>query len=222
MWGTSISGLFLLAIGLINLAALIGILRVFRRMRSGHYDEAELERQLDKRGFLNRILGRVNRAVSKPWHLYPVGVLFGFGFDTVTEVGLLVIAGGAAAANLPWYAVLTLPVLFAAGMSLLDSIDGSFMNFAYGWAFSKPVRKLYYNITVTSLSVAVALVIGPSSSSRSSPTSSRSRPARSRGRRRRPGQRRLLDRRPLRRDVAARPGHLALGPHRGAVDVGPH
>ena len=129
-------------------------------MRSGDYDEAELERQLDKRGFLNRILGRVNRAVSKPWHLYPVGVLFGFGFDTVTEVGLLVIAGGAAAANLPWYAVLTLPVLFAAGMSLLDSIDGSFMNFAYGWAFSKPVRKLYYNITVTSLSVAVALVIG--------------------------------------------------------------
>jgi nickel/cobalt transporter (NiCoT) family protein len=160
VWGTSISGLFLLAIGLINLAALIGILRVFRRMRSGDYDEAELERQLNKRGFLNRILGRVNRAVSRPWHLYPVGVLFGFGFDTVTEVGLLVIAGGAAAANLPWYAVLTLPVLFAAGMSLLDSIDGSFMNFAYGWAFSKPVRKLYYNITVTSLSVAVALVIG--------------------------------------------------------------
>ena len=91
---------------------------------------------------------------------YPVGVLFGFGFDTVTEVGLLVIAGGAAAANLPWYAVLTLPVLFAAGMSLLDSLDGSFMSVAYGWAFNRPVRKIFYNITVTSLSVAVALLIG--------------------------------------------------------------
>jgi high-affinity nickel-transport protein len=92
--------------------------------------------------------------------MYPVGLLFGFGFDTATEVGLLVLAGGAASASLPWYAILTLPVLFAAGMSLLDSIDGSFMNFAYGWAFSKPVRKVYYNITVTGLSVAVALVIG--------------------------------------------------------------
>jgi high-affinity nickel-transport protein len=92
--------------------------------------------------------------------MYPVGLLFGLGFDTATEVGLLVLAGGAAAFALPWYAILTLPVLFAAGMSLLDTIDGCFMNFAYGWAFSKPVRKVYYNITVTGLSVAVALVIG--------------------------------------------------------------
>jgi high-affinity nickel-transport protein len=92
--------------------------------------------------------------------MYPVGVLFGFGFDTVTEVGLLVVAGGAAAADLPWYAVLTLPVLFAAGMSLLDTIDGAFMNVAYGWAFRRPVRKVYYNATVTALSVAVALGIG--------------------------------------------------------------
>ncbi|WP_254666264.1 HoxN/HupN/NixA family nickel/cobalt transporter [Humibacillus sp. DSM 29435] len=160
LWGTSVSGVFLVLIGLVNLAALIGIVKVFRGMRSGEFDEAELERQLDQRGFLNRILGRVTRAVTKPWHMYPVGLLFGLGFDTVTEVGLLVIAGGAAAANLPWYAVLTLPILFAAGMSLLDSIDGSFMNFAYGWAFSKPVRKIYYNITVTALSVAVALGIG--------------------------------------------------------------
>ena len=160
VWGTSISGVFLVLIGLINLAALVGILGVFRRMRSGDYDEAELERQLDKRGFLNRVLGRVTRTVRKPWHMYPVGLLFGLGFDTVTEVGLLVIAGGAAAADLPWYAVLVLPVLFAAGMSLLDSLDGSFMNVAYGWAFSRPVRKIYYNITVTSLSVAVALVVG--------------------------------------------------------------
>jgi len=160
VWGTSVSGIFLIVVGLVNLAALIGIIQVFRRMRSGEYDEGELEAQLDKRGFLNRILGRVTRAVTKPWHMYPVGLLFGLGFDTVTEVGLLVIAGGAAASGLPWWAILTLPVLFAAGMSLLDSIDGSFMNFAYGWAFAKPVRKIYYNITVTALSVAVALVIG--------------------------------------------------------------
>jgi high-affinity nickel-transport protein len=160
VWGTSVSGVFLVVIGLINLVALIGILKVFRRMRTGHYVEAELEEQLDKRGFMNRILGRVTRTVTKPWHMYPVGLLFGLGFDTVTEVGLLVVAGGAAASGLPWWAILTLPVLFAAGMSLLDSIDGSFMNFAYGWAFAKPVRKIYYNITVTALSVAVALVIG--------------------------------------------------------------
>jgi high-affinity nickel-transport protein len=160
VWGTLVSGVFLVAIGLINLVALVGILKVFRKMRSGHFVEAELEEQLDKRGFMNRILGRVTRTVTKPWHMYPVGLLFGLGFDTVTEVGLLVVAGGAAASGLPWWAILTLPVLFAAGMSLLDSIDGSFMNFAYGWAFAKPVRKIYYNITVTALSVAVALVIG--------------------------------------------------------------
>jgi high-affinity nickel-transport protein len=160
LWGTAVSGVFLVVIGLINLAALVGILTVFRKMRTGHYAEAELEDELDKRGFLNRILGRVTRTVTKPWHMYPVGLLFGLGFDTVTEVGLLVVAGGAAASGLPWWAILTLPVLFAAGMSLLDSIDGSFMNFAYGWAFAKPVRKIYYNITVTALSVAVALVIG--------------------------------------------------------------
>jgi len=160
LWGTAVSGVFLIFIGLINLAALIGILKVFKGMRRGKFDEAEFEQQLDKRGFLNRILGRVTKAVTKPWHMYPVGLLFGLGFDTVTEVGLLVVAGGAAATNLPWWAILTLPILFAAGMSLLDTIDGSFMNFAYGWAFSKPIRKIYYNITITALSVAVALLIG--------------------------------------------------------------
>ena len=160
LWGTSISGLFLIIIGLVNLVALVGILKVFRRMRQGHFDEAELERQLDNRGFLNRILGRVTRAVRKPWHMYPVGFLFGLGFDTVTEVGLFVIAGGAVASGLPWYAIVVLPILFAAGMSLLDALDGSFMNVAYGWAFAQPVRKIYYNITVTALSVAVALGIG--------------------------------------------------------------
>jgi high-affinity nickel-transport protein len=160
VWGPSVSGVFLVTIAVINLMALLGILRVFRGMRRGHFDEHELDRHLDSRGFLNRILGRVNRTVRKPWHMYPVGFLFGLGFDTVTEIGLLVIAGGAVAADLPWWAVITLPVLFAAGMSLLDTIDGAFMNVAYGWAFSRPVRKIYYNLTVTALSVAVAAIIG--------------------------------------------------------------
>ncbi len=109
---------------------------------------------------MNRFFGRLTRTVTKPWQMYPIGVLFGLGFDTATEVALLVLAGGAAGAGLPWYAILCLPILFAAGMSLLDTIDGSFMNFAYGWAFSKPVRKVFYNLTITGLSVAVALVIG--------------------------------------------------------------
>ncbi|MEP6696952.1 MAG: HoxN/HupN/NixA family nickel/cobalt transporter [Pseudonocardiales bacterium] len=158
--GTSVSGVFLYLIGIINLVVLVGILKVFGQMRRGSYDESELEKQLNNRGFMNRLLGGVTRAVTKPWHMYPTGLLFGLGFDTATEVGLLLLAGGAAAYALPWYAILTLPVLFAAGMSLLDTIDGCFMNFAYGWAFSKPVRKVYYNITITGLSVAVALIIG--------------------------------------------------------------
>src|SRR3954467_11452929 len=158
--GTAVSGVFLLIIGVLNLVVLRQIVGVFRRMRDGAFDEAELEEHLNNRGLLNRILGRVTRAVTKSWHMYPVGLLFGLGFDTATEVSLLVLAGGAASFALPWYAILVLPILFAAGMSLLDSIDGSFMNFAYGWAFSKPVRKVYYNITITGLSVAVALIIG--------------------------------------------------------------
>ncbi|HLL62219.1 MAG TPA: HoxN/HupN/NixA family nickel/cobalt transporter, partial [Propionibacteriaceae bacterium] len=158
--GVAVSGTFLMIIGIVNLVVLVGIIAVFRRMRRGEFDEAALERQLNNRGFLNRILSRVTKAVRRPWHMYPTGVLFGLGFDTAIEVGLLVLAGGAAAFSLPWYAVLTLPILFAAGMSLLDTLDGVFMNVAYGWAFARPVRKVYYNITVTSLSVAVALVIG--------------------------------------------------------------
>ncbi|MEV0274871.1 HoxN/HupN/NixA family nickel/cobalt transporter [Streptomyces sp. NPDC050610] len=158
--GTLVSGCFLLLIAAINVAVLVGIAKVFRRMRQGDYDEAELEEQLNKRGFMNRILGRATKAVRKPGHMYPIGFLFGLGFDTATEVSLLVLAGGASAFNLPWYAILTLPVLFAAGMCLLDTIDGSFMNFAYDWAFSRPVRKVYYNLTITGLSVAVAVIIG--------------------------------------------------------------
>jgi high-affinity nickel-transport protein len=158
--GTSVSGLFLLLIAAINVVILAGILRVFARIRHGEYDEDELEAQLNNRGLLNRILGRFTKSVSASWHMYPVGLLFGLGFDTATEVALLVLAGTSAAAGLPWYAILCLPVLFASGMCLLDTIDGSFMNFAYGWAFSNPVRKVYYNITITGLSVVVAVMIG--------------------------------------------------------------
>jgi nickel/cobalt transporter (NiCoT) family protein len=158
--GVSVSGVFLYVIGIINLVLLVGIVKVFRRMRQGTFDEAQLEEHLNNRGLMNRILGRATKAITKPWQMYPLGLLFGLGFDTATEISLLVLAGGAAAFALPWYAILTLPVLFAAGMSLLDTIDGAFMNFAYGWAFAKPVRKVYYNLTITGLSVAVALIIG--------------------------------------------------------------
>jgi nickel/cobalt transporter (NiCoT) family protein len=158
--GAGVSGVFLWILGLLNLAVLLGIVRVFREMRRGVYDEAQLEEHLDNRGFMNRLLGGLTKSVRKPWHIYPIGVLFGLGFDTATEVGLLVMAGGAAAFNLPFYAILVLPVLFAAGMCLADTVDGVFMNVAYGWAFARPVRKVFYNITITSISVAVALIIG--------------------------------------------------------------
>lgn len=160
LFGTTISGTFLILIGLLNLFSLIGIHRVYTKYKAGTFDEEQLEKELDSRGALNKILGPVMKMVRKPWHMYPVGLLFGLGFDTVTEVGLLVIAGGAAATGLPWYSILVLPILFCAGMSLFDSIDGSFMNFAYGWAFAQPVRKIYYNMVITGLSVAVALLIG--------------------------------------------------------------
>jgi high-affinity nickel-transport protein len=158
--GPSISGLFLLAIGLLNLMVLFSIIKVFRRMRQGELDEEALEEELDKRGFMNRIYGRATRAITKPWQMYPLGMLFGLGFDTATEIALLATAGTAAVGGLPFYAILCLPIIFAAGMSLLDTIDGAFMNVAYGWAFAKPVRKIFYNITITALSVAVALIIG--------------------------------------------------------------
>jgi len=158
--GTSVSGTFLMLIAILNLVVLIGVVRVFLEMRKGLYDESELEKQLDSRGFMMRFFGPIARRVDKSWKMYPIGVLFGLGFDTATEVALLVLAGSSVIAGLPWWAILALPMLFAGGMSLLDTIDGSFMNFAYGWAFSKPVRKVYYNIVITGLSVVVAIFIG--------------------------------------------------------------
>ncbi|MFJ1972567.1 HoxN/HupN/NixA family nickel/cobalt transporter [Streptomyces sp. NPDC087903] len=158
--GTTISGTFLYLIAALNLVALLGILKVFKAMRAGTYDERELEQHLDSRGFMNRILGRLTRSISRPGQMYPLGFLFGLGFDTATEVTLMVMAGSGAAAGLPWYAILCLPLLFAAGMSLFDTLDGTFMNFAYQWAFSNPVRKVFYNLTITGLSIAVAFFIG--------------------------------------------------------------
>jgi len=158
--GPLVSGTFLLVIGLLNLVILVSIVQIVRRMRRGDFDEAELEAELGRRGFMTRLYSRATRAVRKPWHMYPLGCLFGLGFDTATEVALLVLAGAGAAGGLPFYAILCLPILFAAGMSLFDTLDGMFMNFAYGWAFSRPVRKVFYNLATTGLSVAVALLIG--------------------------------------------------------------
>jgi high-affinity nickel-transport protein len=158
--GTSISGTFLYAIAAINVVILVGIVKVFRDIRRGVYDEETLEEHLNNRGLMNRILRPIMKSITRPGQMYPVGLLFGLGFDTASEVALLVLASAGAAGGLPWYAILSLPVLFAAGMCLFDTIDGTFMNFAYGWAFSRPIRKVYYNITITTLSVIVAFVIG--------------------------------------------------------------
>jgi len=158
--GTLVSGSFLYLIALLNLVVLWGIVKLFVEMRQGRFNDAELEKHLNARGLFMRFFGRLARSIDRPGKMYPLGFLFGLGFDTATEVAFLVLAGTSVAAGLPLWALISLPILFAAGMSLLDTIDGSFMNFAYGWAFSKPVRKVYYNITITGLSVFVALYIG--------------------------------------------------------------
>jgi high-affinity nickel-transport protein len=159
-WGPTVAGIFLLLIGAINLVVVIRIGRVFLRMRRGEFDEAELERQLESRGAMSRLFARLTRSINAPWQMYPVGAMFGLGFDTATEIALLVLAGGAAAGGLPFYAVMCLPVLFAAGMTLFDMLNSTFMDAAYGWAFERPVRRVYYNLTVTSMSVVAAFAIG--------------------------------------------------------------
>ena len=159
--GAGVSGTFLWAIGIVNLLVLVEIVRIFRAMRHGSCDQDQLEQRLLDRGFMNRFfLGRQAARIRASWQMYPLGILFGLGFDTASEVGLLALAAGVATHHVPFPAVISLPLLFAAGMSLMDTADGLFMSQAYGWAFSNPLRKVYYNLTVTSLSVAVALVIG--------------------------------------------------------------
>ena len=158
--GTSVSGSFLVLIGVLNLLILLDIVRVYRNMRRGEYDRESLEHELVAGGLMTRIFGRLFRVIDHSWQMYPVGFLFGLGFDTASEVALLAISAGAAAQGVPFGAVIALPLIFAAGMSLMDTMDGAFMARAYSWAFSSPIRKVYYNLTVTSLSVFVALFVG--------------------------------------------------------------
>jgi nickel/cobalt transporter (NiCoT) family protein len=159
--GAGVSGTFLWIIGILNLLVLLDIVRIFRELRTGSIDEERLEQRLLDRGLMSRLfIGRVANRIRESWHMYPLGVLFGLGFDTASEVGLLAISAGVATNHVPFLAVLSLPLLFAAGMSLMDTADGAFMSHAYTWAFSNPVRKVYYNLTVTTLSVVVALGVG--------------------------------------------------------------
>ncbi|NHM31926.1 HoxN/HupN/NixA family nickel/cobalt transporter [Bacillus sp. C11] len=158
--GTIVSGCFLVFIGILNAVILVDLQKVFLRMRKGTYNEEEVEELLLNRGFVARFAGPLFRFINKSWHVYPLGFLFGLGFDTASEVALLAISAGAAKNALPLVGILSLPILFAAGMSLMDTADGVFMTNAYKWAFSTPLRKVYYNLTVTSLSVMAALLIG--------------------------------------------------------------
>ncbi len=158
--GAVVSGVVLWTIGLLNLVVLLGVLEMRRELRRGHLDEPALERRLQDRGLMGRFLRRPMALVRSSQQMYPLGVLFGLGFDTATEVGLLAITAGAASGSIPPAAILALPILFASGMSLMDTADGVFMCKAYSWAFASPARKLFYNLTVTGLSVTVALLIG--------------------------------------------------------------
>jgi high-affinity nickel-transport protein len=159
--GASVSGLFLWVIGLLNLRVLLDLLRVWRRSRTRPHDHAHVEQLLAGRGLMNRLFGaRLRRFMRHSWQMYPLGLLFGLGFDTASEIGVLAMTAGAATGELPLPAVLSLPLLFAAGMSLLDTTDGVLMTRAYHWAFVNPLRKLFYNLGTTSLTVLVALVVG--------------------------------------------------------------
>lgn len=159
--GTSVSAFFLFAIAIVNLIVLRSICRAFVRVRRGEpYVEEDFEMLLGNRGFLARLFRPMFKLISRSWHMYPLGLIFGLGFDTATEIGLLGISAAQASKGLSFGAILVFPILFAAGMSLIDTTDNILMLGAYGWAFVKPIRKLYYNMTITSVSVLVALVVG--------------------------------------------------------------
>jgi high-affinity nickel-transport protein len=160
VFGTLVSATFLYLIAVLNIVILAGIVKVFRAMREGIYDEPELERQLNNRGLMYRFFGRWMKLITKEWQMFPVGVLFGLGFDTATEVVLLGTTALLALQALPWYAIMCLPILFTAGMTLMDTIDGLFMNVAYSYAMYNPVRRIYYNLTITGLSVFICFMIG--------------------------------------------------------------
>ncbi len=161
MIGVSVSAAFLLIIAAINVVILVNVYRTFQRVKNGgSYAEEELDALLARSGFLARIFRRLFRMIGKSWHMYPLGFLFGLGFDTATEIGLLGIAAAEASSGLPIWSILVFPALFTAGMTLIDTTDSVLMTGAYGWAFVKPVRKLYYNMTITFVSVVIAVVIG--------------------------------------------------------------
>lgn len=158
--GTAVSGSFLIIIGLLNLYIWFDILKFFLNARNGKYDDVQLDKLLLNRGFISRFLGPIYQRINKSWHVYPLGFLFGLGFDTASEVALLAISANAVSQQIPIFVIISLPIIFAAGMSLMDTADGIFMSGAYNWAFSTPLRKIYYNLSVTGLSVIAALFIG--------------------------------------------------------------
>jgi nickel/cobalt transporter (NiCoT) family protein len=159
--GTLVSAFFLIAIGLVNLIVLRSVYSVFSRVRRGEpYVEEDFDMLLSGRGFLAKLFRPMFRVIRRSWHMYPLGFLFGLGFDTATEIGVLGLSAAEAAKGLSFWSILVFPILFAAGMSLIDATDNILMLGAYGWAFVKPIRKLYYNITITAVSVLVALVVG--------------------------------------------------------------
>jgi len=159
--GTLVSGSFLWIIGFINAVIVIGIYKIFQTLKQGKLNQAELDNLLENRGFMNRFFRPLFKIISKPWHIYPVGVLFGLGFDTASEVALIAISVGiGVSTNIPLYYILILPLMFTCGMVTIDTADGVAMRVAYGWAFLNPIRKIYYNLTVTVISVLVAWAIG--------------------------------------------------------------
>ncbi len=159
--GTLVSGSFLWIIGLINVVIVFGIYKVFKTLKQGKLNQAELDNLLENRGFMNRFFRTLYRIITEPWHIYPIGVLFGLGFDTASEVALIAISVGiGVSTNIPLYYILILPLMFTCGMVTIDTADGVTMRAAYSWAFLNPIRKIYYNLTVTVISVLVAWAIG--------------------------------------------------------------
>ena len=158
--GTLMSGFFLLLIGILNLFILISLIKLFARLRNEHIREEELDALLESRGFITRFIAPYFKLISRSWHVLPLGFLFGLGFDTASEIALLALSSGASQQSISFLGILSLPILFAAGMSLLDTLDGIIMKSAYNWAFFNPIRKIYYNITITAISVIAALIIG--------------------------------------------------------------
>ena len=159
--GTSVSGIFLWMIGIVNMVIVLNIYRIFKMLKQGKLNQTELENLLDNRGFLNRYFRPLFKIVKRPWQIYPIGILFGLGFDTATEIALIAISVGiGVSSSVPVWMILVLPFMFTCGMVLIDTTDGVMMRVAYGWAFLNPIRKIYYNLTVTVISVLVALAIG--------------------------------------------------------------